>query len=111
MLHIAETLGDRTMTYVIFEVKKEDTGKINKMLKDNVVSRQSITTRDASSLDIKGEATYLKIEGSDEGLKKAEELAEELGFKKLGEKPARDISNKIETQDNSAASGMGMIFD
>ena len=99
------------MTYVIFEVKKEDSGKINTILKDDLVSRQSITTRDADSLDIKGDATYLKIEGSTEGLKKAKEMAKELGFKKLDNKKAKGISGKIEPQDDSAASGMGMIFD
>jgi len=99
------------MTYVIFEVKKENSGKINTIIKDDLVSRQSIITRDASSLEIKGEATYLKIEGSKEALKKAEELAKELGFKKLDEKQAKEINGKIEVQDDSAASGMGMIFD
>lgn len=99
------------MTYLIFEVKKENSGKINTIIKDDLVSRQSIITRDASSLEIKGEATYLKIEGSKEALKKADELAKELGFKKLDEKQARGVNEKIETQDDSAASGMGMIFD
>ena len=99
------------MSYVIFEVKKEETGKINTVLKDDLVSRQSITTRDASSLDIKGEATYLKIEGNVDALKKAEEMAKELGFEKLSEKKAKDINEKIESQDDSAASGIGMIFD
>lgn len=99
------------MTYVIFEVKKEESGKINSILKDDLVSRQSITTRDANSLDIKGEATYLKIEGNVDALKKAEEIAKELGFKKLVEKKAKNINEKIESQDDSAASGMGMIFD
>ena len=99
------------MTYVIFEVKKEDSGKVNKVIKDDLVSRQSITTRDASSLDVKGESTFLKIEGSMDALKKADELAKELGFKKLGEKKAKEVNAKIEAQDDSAASGMGMIFD
>lgn len=99
------------MTYVIFEVKKENSGKINTIIKDDLVSRQSIITRDASSLEIKGEATYLKIEGSKEALKKAEELAKELGFKKLDKKQVKEVNVKIETQDDSAASGMGMIFD
>ena len=99
------------MTYVIFEIKKEDTIKINNIIKDDLVSRQSITTRDANSLDIKGDATYLKIEGSTDGLKKAEEMAKELGFKKLADKKAKNINEKIEAQDDSAATGMGMIFD
>jgi hypothetical protein len=103
-------IGDK-MTYVIFEIKKEDTVKINNIIKDDLVSRQSITTRDANSLDVKGDATYLKIEGSTEGIKKAEEIAKELGFKKLDAKKAKSVNEKIEAQDDSAATGIGMIFD
>jgi hypothetical protein len=99
------------LTYVIFEVKSEDVGKINKLTKDDIVSRQSILTRDSSSLEIKGDVSYVKIEGSDKGLKQAEKLAKELGFKKLVQKKAKEIDKKIEEQEDSAASGMGMIFD
>jgi hypothetical protein len=99
------------LTYVIFEVKSEESGKINKLIKDDLVSRQSILTRDSNSLDIKGDFSYVKIEGSKEGVKKAMVLAKELEFKKLGEKKAKQINTKIEEQEDSAASGMGMIFD
>ena len=99
------------MTYVIFEVKSEDAGKINKIIKEDIVSRQSILTRDSSSLNLKGDFLYLKIEGSDEGIKKAEELAKEFEIKKLDKKKAKEINEKILEQEDSAASGMGMIFD
>ena len=99
------------MAYVIFEVKNEDVSKINKVIKDDLVSRQSILIRDSSSLDIKGDFSYLKIEGSSDGLKKAEELAKEAGFKKLDNKKAEKVDQKIKDQEDSAASGMGMIFD
>jgi hypothetical protein len=99
------------MTYIIFEIKKEEIGKLNKIIKEDLVSRQSITTRDANSLDIKGDATYLKIEGSTDGLKRAKEVAKELECKQLNEKKAKEINKKIEAQDDSAASGIGMIFD
>ena len=99
------------MTYVIFEVKSEESGKINKLIKDDLVSRQSILTRDSNSLDMKGDFSYVKIEGSKEGVKRAVKLAKELEFKKLGEKKAKQINVKIEEQEDSAASGMGMIFD
>ena len=99
------------MSYVIFEVKSAEAGKISTMLKDDVVSRQSIVIRDANSLEIKKEVTYLKIEGSPEGLKRAEELAKELGMTKLKEKKAKTINDKIKEQEDSAATGMGMIFD
>ena len=99
------------MTYVIFEVKSENSGKINKLIKDDLVSRQSILTRDSNSLDIKGDYSYVKIEGSKEGIKRSEELAKELELKKLDEKKAKKINEKIAEQEDSAASGMGMIFD
>ncbi len=99
------------MTYVIFELKSEDAGKINKIIKEDIVSRQSILTRDSSSLNLKGDFLYLKIEGSDEGIKKAEELAKEFEIKKLNKKKAKEINEKILEQEDSAASGMGMIFD
>ena len=99
------------MTFVIFEVKTEDAGKINQLIKDDLVSRQSILTRDSSSLDMKGDFSYVKIEGSEQGVKRAIELAKELKFKKLDEKKAKQIDEKIKEQEDSAASGMGMIFD
>ena len=99
------------MTFIIFEVKSEDAGKINKIIKEDIVSRQSILTRDSSSLNLKGNFLYLKIEGSDEGIKKAVEIAKELAIKKLDNKKAKEINEKILEQEDSAASGMGMIFD
>ena len=99
------------MAYVIFEVKSEDAGKINKLIKDDLVSRQSILTRDSSSLDMKGDFSYVKIEGNKEGLKRAEEIAKELDLKKLDGKKAKDVDEKIKEQEDSAALGMGMIFD
>jgi len=99
------------LAYVIFEVKSENTGKINSLLKDDIVSRQSILTRDSSSLDTKGNFSYVKIDGSKAGLEQANKLAKELGFKKLSQKKAQEINKKIEEQEDSAATGMGMIFD
>ena len=99
------------MSYVIFEVKSDEIGKINTLTKDDIVSRQSILTRDSSSLNMKGDCSYVKIEGSKEGIKKAEEIAKELKFKKLNEKKAEEVNKVIIEQEDSAASGMGMIFD
>ncbi|KYK34326.1 MAG: hypothetical protein AYK22_05545 [Thermoplasmatales archaeon SG8-52-3] len=99
------------MAYLIFEVKSDEIGKINKFIKDDLISRQSILTRDSTSLNLKGNFSYVKIEGSETGLKRAKELAKELELKKLDEKKAKDINTKMQEQEDSAASGMGMIFD
>lgn len=98
------------MSYIIFEVKSEHTGNINKFMKDDLISRQSILTRDASALNIDKDVTYLKIDGSEQGLKRAEEVAEEMEFAKLDEKEAAEVNEKIAEQEDSAADGMGMIF-
>ncbi|RLF41595.1 MAG: hypothetical protein DRN12_02810 [Thermoplasmata archaeon] len=98
------------MVYVIFEVPSEQQSKINDLIKDDVISRQSILTRDARALNIDKDVSYVKIEGNEEAIKKAEELAEELEFKKLDEKEASEINDKIREQEDSAADGMGMIF-
>jgi hypothetical protein len=97
--------------FAIFEVKPEDAGKINSIISDDIVGRQSIFTRDSSSLNLKGQFLYLKIEGSETGIKRAEELAKELKIKKIDPKKAKTINEKILEQEESAASGMGMIFD
>ena len=99
------------MSYVIFEIKSNEIGKINTITKDDIVSRQSILTRDSNSLNMKGDFTYLKIEGSQTGIKKAEEIAKDLKLKKLDNKKAKKINDIIIEQEDSAASGMGMIFD
>ena len=98
------------MVYVIFEVKSDNTGNINKFIKDDLISRQSILTRDASALNIDQDVTYVKIEGSDEGIARAKDVAEELEFKLLDEKEAAEVNGKIAEQEDSAADGMGMIF-
>jgi hypothetical protein len=99
------------MPYVIFEVKSVEAEKIQTMLQDDIINRQSIVIRDANSLEMKGTVSYLKVEGSQEGLKRAEELAKKLGMKKLPDKKAQKIDDKIKEQEDSAATGMGMIFD
>ena len=99
------------MSYMIFEVKREGTRKIDQVIRDDIISRQSITVRDASSLDIKKDITFVKIEGSDKAIKRAEMLFKEIGVKKIGKKDANLVNEKIASQDDSAAEGMGMIFD
>ena len=98
------------MTYVIFEIKKEQIGKTNDLARDDLVSRQSILTRDAAALGIDKDVFYMKIDGSEEGIKRAEELAKEFEFVKLDEKEAEEVNKKIKEEEESAADGMGMIF-
>jgi len=132
--------------YAIFSVEKGDIGKADEILKDNIVSRQSIVVRDASALGIDSEDRYILIEGNEDAIKRAEELfkgieeklaeekiedvlekevekelteaseekAEEASKKEIGrklpEKDASEIYDKIKKEEENAAEGVGFIF-
>ena len=99
------------MAYIIFEILKEKESGMDILKKDDLISRQSLTIRDARSLDIEGDAIYLKIEGSQEALNRAEDIIKEhkLG-EKLSETNAQPIYDTIKDEEESASEGMGMIF-
>lgn len=100
-----------TMAYVIFEIPKEKESELEILKKDDLISRQSLTFRDARSLGLVGDVVYVKIEGSEEALKRAQDMVEEhqLGDT-LNPADARPISDKIRDEEESASEGMGMIF-
>lgn len=99
------------MTSAIFEIKKEKENEMDILKQDDLVSRQSITIRDAKSLGLKGENVYIKIEGIDNAIEKAEEIVNNhcLG-KKLTKNKAKPIDKKIKDEEESASEGMGFIF-
>ena len=97
------------MSYVIFGVDKTQVSKVNQILRDDLVSRQSIVLRDASALNIEKDVRYVLIEGTDEAIKKAEELFAEVG-KKEDDEEAKNIYNKIKSEENDVAEGVGFIF-
>jgi hypothetical protein len=95
--------------HAIFKVPVENKGKVDQLLKDDLVSRQSITVRDASALSMEGKETYVLIEGSDEALEKADELFEEIG-EKLEGGDAEATFSKIKEKEEEAQGGMGLLF-
>jgi hypothetical protein len=97
------------MSYVIFSVEKSQVSKVNQILRDDLVSRQSIVLRDASALNIEKDVRYVLIEGTDEAIKKAEELFTDVG-KKEDDEEAKNIYNKIKSEESDAAQGVGLIF-
>ncbi len=91
--------------YAIFSVGKDMVGKADEILKDNIVSRQSIVIRDASALGIDSENRYILIEGNEDAIKRAEELFKDTG--KLSEKEAsneelhKEAGKKVSEEDVS----------
>jgi hypothetical protein len=98
------------MAYVVIGVKKENMSKVNEVLKDDLTSRQSITARDASALDLKLDLHLVLIEGTDKGVERAKEVFKGVG-EPLAEKDAKQAYDKIKEEEEKASAGVGMIFD
>jgi len=97
------------MAYVVFKVEKDMVNKIDEILKDDIVSRQSIVVRDASALGIKIDARLVFLEGNEKAIQRARELFKDIGSA-ADEAVAKKVHDKIREEESSAASGMGMIF-
>ena len=95
------------MAYAVFEIEKENEDMIEEVKKDDLISRQSIWTRDAKSFAIEGNKIFLKIEGSEDAIKKAEEI---LKGKRLPKEKEEEINKKFVEDEEAASEGMGFIF-
>jgi len=89
--------------YAVFKFKGEE--KIRALYEDDLIGRQTLIKRDAKSLGMEGDEIYLVIEGSEEAIKRAREMAGEFEMKE-GEK----IYRKIKKSEEEASLGMGAIF-
>lgn len=81
----------------------------DKASSDDVVSRQSLTFREAMSLGLHEEGYYLLVSGTEEGIKKARELLKGLGRELKGEE-AKGVIELLKKQEEEAMEGFGGIF-
>ena len=95
--------------YRVFRVPPARASQAEVVWKDDVVSRQSITAREAKSLGMTGGDRYVLIEGSDAGIARAAELLKDIA-KALAGAEAETVYRRFRAQDEEAASGMGLIF-
>jgi len=98
----------RPGVYRIFRLAPAQADLVNLLTADDLVSRQSLTVRDAKSLGLKGDDRYILVEGSDAALARAVELLK--GTLPLKGAEADDVYRRFQSQDEQAASGMGLIF-
>jgi len=96
------------MAYAIYGVKKEFVSKIDTLLKDDIVSRQSIKVRDAAVLGIQKDVRYVLVEGSEEAIKRADELFKDIAEKECGAEAEKAYA-AFKAEDENVASGMGFI--
>jgi len=95
--------------YRVFRVPGAHAAQADVVWKDDAVSRQSITARDAKSLGMTGDDRYVLVEGSDAGVARAAELLKDIARALTGAEAERAY-RRFRAQDEEAASGMGLIF-
>ena len=97
--------------YRVFRVPSAQASRADVVWKDDLVSRQSITSRDAKSLGLPGDERYVLVEGSDAGVARATKLLKDLDLAlALAGAEAERVYRQFRAQDEEAASGMGLIF-
>ena len=95
---------------VVFEVEKSKLNEVKRKLEeDNIVSRQTLKFRDATSLGLEKDVYYIVIEGSNEAIDRAREIIKSIGSEVTG-KEADTILNKIKEQESAADQGFGSLF-
>lgn len=96
------------MVKEVFLVSSENKSKAEDALrKDDLVSRQSIAVRSAPHLDIKEDGYFIIVDGSEEAIKKAHELLDQLA-KKYEHK--NKVIAKLKEQEDKAIEGFGNIL-
>ncbi|HKZ99670.1 MAG TPA: hypothetical protein VJ326_08795 [Thermoplasmata archaeon] len=83
--------------------------QLEALRKDDVVSRQSVEVRDAAALGLSGGGSIVLIEGTEAGVARAEAVLKDSGARLTG--PEADAAYaRFRSQDEDAASGMGLVF-
>ncbi len=95
--------------YRVFRIPAAQASRADVVWQDDVVSRQSVTARDAKSLGLPGDDRYVLVEGSDAGVARAAELLKDIAGA-LTAAEAERVYRRFRAQDEEAASGMGLIF-
>jgi len=93
--------------YVIFKGGSQRDEEV--FSRDDIVSRQTIKTYDFSSLGLKGDGVVILIEGSEDAIERAKELAKDKLELIEGEE-AEEIYKKIKELEESVSMGVGAIF-
>ena len=95
--------------FAIYFLKPENRSALDALKNDDLIGRQSIVTKDASSLDFKEPGLIVIIEGSSEAID-----AVDAKFGSLMEKLKKDRSDRLyailKDEEKKADEGMGFLF-
>ncbi|MGA7861730.1 MAG: hypothetical protein WCB19_07725 [Thermoplasmata archaeon] len=97
------------MAWIIFEVPNDRRSKLDEVLRDDVIARQSHKLRDAATLGGRSGHVFVQIEGAPEAVAKAETMLKDIGTK-LSTKEAEALRVRLQEEDEAASTGMGLFF-
>ncbi len=97
------------MTWMVFSVPREKRSELDTVLKDDLVSRQSQTVREAATLGGPADHLYVLIEGSSEGTRRASELLGPVA-PPVPVADADAIYRQFKEEQDAASVGMGLFF-
>ncbi|HTT35918.1 MAG TPA: hypothetical protein VLX64_05315 [Thermoplasmata archaeon] len=97
------------MAWALFLVPSEKRAELDAALKDDTVSRQSQTVRDAAAAGGPAGALYVLIEGADGAVAHARSLLGPLA-KPIEAADAEALYRKFKADEENASAGMGLFF-
>ena len=95
--------------YRVFRIASDRLPFIDALYQDGLTGRQSITVREARSLGLGGEGSLVLVEGSAEGVTRAETLLKDAAVVLTGA-DSESAYRAFQSQDAEAATGLGFVF-
>jgi hypothetical protein len=97
------------MAWTLYSVPSAKKTEAETVLHDDVVSRQSHKVRDAVPSGGPAGQLYILVDGSPEGIARADELLAPLGTK-IPKAEADALYRKFKDEEDAASEGMGLFF-
>ncbi|HKN07270.1 MAG TPA: hypothetical protein VJ021_06710 [Thermoplasmata archaeon] len=97
------------MAWTLFSVPNTKRTELDAALKDDRVSRQSQTVREAAAMGGPSGATYVLVEGAADAVTRAEELLATVGTR-LPPADSEALYRRFKDEQESASAGMGLFF-
>ena len=91
----------------VYRIKTSDKARLDAALGDDILSRQSLTIRDARHFGVPGDFIFLFVEGSDAGILRADAVLLDFAQRAPDGKTLLDL---LKAEEDAAASGLGSIF-
>lgn len=95
------------MPFQVYRVKPADRARLEQALGDDILSRQSLQTRDARHFGATEDWIYLFVEGAEGGILRADALLLEFAERAPD---AADLHRRLKAEEDEAASGLGSVF-